>query len=126
MNDEHYFVRDLLHIKEVKNVITIENDTQHKIVLWNYTDKNAIAQDKLNLLENFIREQGEKIEWINNYEVKYGYAQMTVEEVLRECLPPNTDIQTGFELVGHIAHLNLKDNLLPYKQIIGQVILDVL
>lgn len=31
---------------------------------------------------------------------------------------------TSFESIGHIAHVNLKDELLPYKHIIGQVLLD--
>ena len=31
---------------------------------------------------------------------------------------------TSFESVGHIAHLNLRDELLPYKHVIGQVLLD--
>ena len=30
----------------------------------------------------------------------------------------------SFETVGHIAHLNLRDELLPYKHLVGQVLLD--
>jgi hypothetical protein len=39
-------------------------------------------------------------------------------------LPEGVDIPGSFESIGHIAHLNLRDEHLPYKHIIGQVILD--
>lgn len=31
---------------------------------------------------------------------------------------------SSFETVGHIAHLNIRDDLAPYKAVIGQVVLD--
>ncbi len=39
-------------------------------------------------------------------------------------LPPGSDVPSAFETVGHIAHLNLRDELLPYHKVIGQVLLD--
>lgn len=35
---------------------------------------------------------------------------------------PGRDLPTSFEVAGHLAHLNLKDYLLPYQRIIGQVL----
>lgn len=34
------------------------------------------------------------------------------------------ELPSSFESVGHIAHLNLRDELLPHKQLIAQVLLD--
>lgn len=36
-------------------------------------------------------------------------------------LPPGSEVPSAFETVGHIAHLNLREELLPWKHVIGQV-----
>ena len=40
---------------------------------------------------------------------------------LQKLLPAGVEVPTSFECVGHIAHLNLRDEHLPYKYVIGQV-----
>ncbi|KAF4649117.1 tRNA(m(1)G37)methyltransferase, partial [Perkinsus olseni] len=59
-----------------------------------------------------------------SHEVVRGYEQMSTEEILRKLLPAELEVPSSFETVGHIAHFNLKDSHLPYKKIIGQVVLD--
>lgn len=44
-------------------------------------------------------------------------------QILR-CLLPDELSVSSFSIIGHIAHLNLHEETLPYKQVIGQVILD--
>ncbi|PPD91254.1 hypothetical protein GOBAR_DD11803 [Gossypium barbadense] len=52
----------------------------------------------------------------------YDYWQMN--EILETMLPEGMIIPSAFETVGHIAHLNLKDEHLPYKNVIAKVVLD--
>ena len=68
---------------------------------------------------------------IVNYTVKMTYENLSygsvyLEEVMKMLLPPDVTIPTGFETVGHLAHFNLSEPQLPYKNLIGQVIIDVL
>eukprot|EP01054_Gregarina_sp_Poly1_P009897 Gregarina_sp_Poly_1__9896@NODE_646_length_6978_cov_73_701490_g492_i0_p3_GENE_NODE_646_length_6978_cov_73_701490_g492_i0NODE_646_length_6978_cov_73_701490_g492_i0_p3_ORF_typecomplete_len214_score27_51Met_10/PF02475_16/1_1e50MetW/PF07021_12/4_7e03MetW/PF07021_12/0_0042Cons_hypoth95/PF03602_15/0_0044PrmA/PF06325_13/0_019MethyltransfD12/PF02086_15/0_02Methyltransf_18/PF12847_7/0_069Methyltrans_SAM/PF10672_9/0_045YvfG/PF09628_10/73YvfG/PF09628_10/9_8Methyltransf_16/PF10294_9/0_2_NODE_646_length_6978_ len=53
-----------------------------------------------------------------------SYKEFTSVEILRRLLPGDVQPPTSFETVGHIAHLNLRKSHLPYKHLIGQVILD--
>jgi tRNA (guanine37-N1)-methyltransferase len=57
------------------------------------------------------------------YPLSYDF--YTVDEVLRTLLSDRlSEVPTAFETIGHIAHVNLRDEALPYKHLIGQVILD--
>ncbi|KAJ9153654.1 hypothetical protein P3X46_027073 [Hevea brasiliensis] len=52
----------------------------------------------------------------------YDYWQMN--EVLEGLLPQGMIVPSAFETIGHIAHLNLRDEHLPYKNLIAKVVLD--
>ncbi|GAU42480.1 hypothetical protein TSUD_100920 [Trifolium subterraneum] len=52
----------------------------------------------------------------------YDYWQ--TNEILEAMLPEGMIVPTAFETVGHIAHLNLKEEHLPYKKLIAKVVLD--
>lgn len=48
------------------------------------------------------------------------YHHFTARAVLTAVLPEDVkEIPTGFEVIGHIAHFNLRSELLPYKRLIG-------
>lgn len=56
--------------------------------------------------------------------LKVSYENIPVDEVLRKILPAEiTEIPSSFEQVGHIAHLNLRDEVLKYKHLIGTYVL---
>lgn len=61
---------------------------------------------------------------LSRHSVRVGYDSLNAATVLRALLPRHLDVPSSFEMVGHIAHLNIKDEQLPYKGVIGQVILD--
>ena len=49
---------------------------------------------------------------------------MTAEEILTATLPSDVgEVPTGYTIVGHIAHMNLRPPHIPYKYHIGSVIL---
>ncbi|XP_051945379.1 tRNA (guanine(37)-N1)-methyltransferase-like [Xyrauchen texanus] len=61
---------------------------------------------------------------IQRYKLKLTYENLKSEEILRAVLPEGQDVTSGFSRVGHIAHMNLRDHQLPYRKLIGQVIID--
>jgi tRNA (guanine37-N1)-methyltransferase len=62
---------------------------------------------------------------VKAHDITLDYSFWGVEHVLRKLLPSSIkDIPSSFESIGHIAHVNLRDMHLPYKTLIGQVILD--
>ena len=59
------------------------------------------------------------------YSLDLGYEHLSVEQCLRRLLPEGIDeIPSSFEQVGHVAHVNLRAEHLPYKTLIGEVLLD--
>ncbi|XP_042411310.1 tRNA (guanine(37)-N1)-methyltransferase 1-like isoform X1 [Zingiber officinale] len=58
------------------------------------------------------------------HELTLGYSYWGVDHILRQILPSGVEVPSSFETIGHIAHLNLTDDLLPYKDVIAKVIYD--
>jgi tRNA (guanine37-N1)-methyltransferase len=52
-----------------------------------------------------------------------AYEDWTVDEVLRRMLPVK-EVPSSFEIIGHLIHVNLREEVLPYKYFVGKVILD--
>ena len=67
--------------------------------------------------------------WVGGREVvdhvvDVGYGNLGADAVLRKLLPEGVEVPGSFEQVGHIAHLNLRAEQMPYRHVIAQVILD--
>ncbi|PHH65479.1 hypothetical protein CDD81_2259 [Ophiocordyceps australis] len=60
------------------------------------------------------------------YEVTIGYELWSYIDVARSILPEDLhgEIPVGFNTAGHVAHLNLRSQYLPYKEVIAQLIID--
>ncbi|KAH9909392.1 Met-10+ like-protein-domain-containing protein [Xylariomycetidae sp. FL2044] len=63
------------------------------------------------------------------YDLTIDYDYWTHDDVMRSILPPDVrevqdGIPGGFNHAGHVAHMNLKEQFLPYKTLIAEVILD--
>lgn len=62
------------------------------------------------------------------YDLHLDYDYWTYHEIASAILPEPEDISdeipSGFTQVGHVAHLNLRDKYLQYKDIIGAILLD--
>ncbi|XP_028899319.1 tRNA (guanine(37)-N1)-methyltransferase [Zeugodacus cucurbitae] len=67
-----------------------------------------------------------KVEHTNFYyaELELNYDNWRADEIFKSVLPADDEGLTSYSRIGHIVHLNLRDHLLPYKNLIGQVLLD--
>ncbi|CAO2184512.1 unnamed protein product [Urochloa humidicola] len=76
------------------------------------------------VLDHDTRQDGSSAYEIIRCQLTLFYNYWPMDEVLEALFPEGVIIPTGFETVGHIAHLNLRDEHLPYKKLIAQVVLD--
>ncbi|KAJ6621148.1 S-adenosyl-L-methionine-dependent methyltransferase [Mycena sp. CBHHK59/15] len=60
------------------------------------------------------------------YTLELDYDYWTADEIIQSILPETLRERspTGFAITGHIAHVNLNDEYLQYKHLIGQILLD--
>lgn len=120
-------------IKSLKKS-TIQRPGVHRVV----QDKEESSGFRLVLLDphrvlsasSFSEAEAEALrsfgvsEELHQYELKLTYDNLKTEEVLEAVLPQGQDVTSSFSRVGHIAHMNLREHQLPYRNLIGQVIMD--
>jgi len=121
-----------------KRIHNIPQDNSHRLLLLSEQisesdlRKSTLPQD----LVDFHFKNCEQPDSVQLYAYPISYEHISTEEVLQKVLLPqlakdrpdvdldSIEIPSSFEQAGHIAHMNLREDMMPYKYIIGQIILD--
>ncbi|KAI8050574.1 Met-10+ like-protein-domain-containing protein [Syncephalis plumigaleata] len=114
--------KDLFNQPRLRNVVSDPSQPDRKLLLLkqditDINDNSSMSNEARELIER------EKYDVVT-HELEIDYDYWTADEILSAILPEDMVVPGSFETVGHIAHMNLRDEFLPYKQLIGQVILD--
>ncbi|KAK4058212.1 tRNA(m(1)G37)methyltransferase [Microbotryomycetes sp. JL221] len=110
--------KKVLWLPRVTPVISDPSSSQHRIVLLK--DEAPDSDELQQVLKD--RQDSRIVEHVINLDYDYWTADQILQSILPEDLLDESP--TSFTQVGHIAHLNLRDEYLPYRHLIGQVILD--
>ncbi|KXX76995.1 hypothetical protein MMYC01_206983 [Madurella mycetomatis] len=78
---------------------------------WGPTLKDGVEKEELTVIP---------------YELQLDYDYWNYRDVMTSILPEelHEDIPSGFNIAGHVAHLNLRENYLPYKKLVAEILLD--
>lgn len=118
--------RDLLNVRSILS-ITKDSGNSGKLIILKDSVKSVedINKELSNVTLDYLKSREGQYE-AKPYVLDLNYDFWKADEILASVLPENLgdEIPTSFTTVGHVAHLNLKENYLPYKHIIGEVILD--
>ncbi|KAG6878122.1 hypothetical protein C0993_011836 [Termitomyces sp. T159_Od127] len=111
----------ILDIRKIGSVDFDPQDPNCRLVLLNVGSQAELPEKTV----NFLQTQAELKEF-RPYTVTLDYDYWTADEIIHAVMPDHLKegAPSGFAVVGHIAHLNLPADYLPYKRLIGQVILD--
>ncbi|KFZ58503.1 tRNA (guanine(37)-N1)-methyltransferase, partial [Antrostomus carolinensis] len=113
--------RTVLQRPGLKRVVEDPEDEDSRLVIL---DPHKIPEFSLAESEQEVLKQLNVCPEVSKYNLELTYENFKSEEILRAVLPEGQDVTSGFSRVGHIAHLNLRDHQLPYRYLIGQVIID--
>ncbi|KAJ1302848.1 hypothetical protein OPQ81_003151 [Rhizoctonia solani] len=110
----------ILDLPKITNVIRSDDgDDRKRLLLLGTNSPDQLSPETREYLES----KGAKL--VSHY-IELDYDYWTADQILRAVLPPELGegSPTAFSINGHIAHMNLRDEYLPYRFLIGQVILD--
>lgn len=111
----------IIGIPKDKTIEDVKDPKRKRLILLDPTVKADSIESLPTEIKSFALESEAKL---ISFEIELDYDYWTVEQVLRAILPVELDVPTGFATIGHIAHFNLKKEYQPFKEIIGQVVLD--
>ncbi|KAG0715233.1 tRNA (guanine(37)-N1)-methyltransferase [Chionoecetes opilio] len=110
----------MLKLEKLKPVQDCDDDSEKKEMLLNPTLVTSF-EDLQKQLGELV---GESKPTFAYRDITVGYDNWKAEDILKAVLPANQEGAQSYSVVGHILHLNLRDHLMPYKTLIGQVYLD--
>ena len=116
-------LRDVLLCRpKTKSIYPVDNDPLSREMVLKYVGSESYTFLDHPVLSQLLEKNDPPIQ-VSSHSLEISYPDWTVEEVLKRILPCD-EVPSSFEIVGHIAHVNLKEEWLPFQNIIGKVILD--
>lgn len=108
----------LLKLKNLKPVR--ETQEGQKILFLNPEEVSGWSDLPADKLSEFSVDESA----LGKENVQMTYENYQMKDVLKGILPEDLEGISSFSQVGHIVHVNLRDETLPYKEVVGQVLLD--
>lgn len=99
-------------LKPVQSIGEVKLILLHPLGVKEFKDLPVTKLKELNITEESFK----------LHELELGYDNWRADELLKSILPVDQEQLTSFSRVGHIIHLNLREHLLPFKQIIAQIL----
>ena len=112
------FKQSLIHRKKFPPVRDDASSESSKYLLLNpekVKDFDSLSEQERTFLDECGAEKK-----LHEFETELGYENWNTDEVLRTILPNGMEVPTSFSTIGHIAHVNLREEQLPYKHVIGK------
>eukprot|EP00803_Ostreobium_quekettii_P008064 evm.model.scf_392.4 EVM.evm.TU.scf_392.4 scf_392:17480-19531(+) len=110
-----------LSLPRVRSVVPDGDSPDTRLLLLSEALSRADPTSLPEALSDAIRREGLSLV---HHDLTLSYSHLSAEQVLRELLPDGMEVPSSFETVGHIAHMNLREEQRPYGALIGTVILD--
>jgi tRNA (guanine37-N1)-methyltransferase len=122
------FKRYLLKMPRVKGIADLAKDdpfsSTHKLFMLNPQQIRTASDFSVEDVETLMK-FGVDVNDLTFCDLELGYENWSTPEILRAVLPDDSDGVSSFSIIGHIAHLNLKPEVMDYKQLIGKVLFSI-
>ncbi|KAJ7293053.1 Met-10+ like-protein-domain-containing protein [Mycena rebaudengoi] len=111
--------RSVLDLPRCRSVVLNPSDPGDRLVLLKASTEVDLSPETLSFLKT-------ESYGLLPYTLELDYDYWTADDIIQAILPETLRERSpaGFAITGHIAHVNLNDEYLPYKHIIGQILLD--
>lgn len=106
------------YIIKLNNFKSIRNGSNNSECIFFLDPTKFSSCDDINL--NFVSDKN-----LNYVKIELGYNNWNHDEILKAVLPEKSML-SSYSAIGSIVHVNLKPELLDYKEVIGQVLQDKL
>lgn len=101
-----------------------EENTPARKIKKIFINPELVKGDFTQFVQQNIQPEPSIVSSVGYETVKLTYENWTLVQIMESVLPDEEDKVSGFSQIGHIVHVNLRDHVLPYKKLIGQVFLD--
>ncbi|KAF7635622.1 tRNA (guanine(37)-N1)-methyltransferase [Meloidogyne graminicola] len=109
-------------LPRLKTFIATENDDFKRLIFDPDKFFEANEKKKEELIEQIEKQIDSKVEF-ENFVYQMEFEDWSAKCCFKAILPEDAEF-SGFEQCGHIIHLNLRERLLPFRYVIGQILLE--